>query len=150
MFISPKTLAQNTLLSIQRDLFQHCKSRPSLEVNFIYDHQNEIACFLNSRSQAYTGYFFVTDNQFVPKIIYQTTAFINACAISDSGRYAICQTANNPAHDEDSGAFILLDVRHKAVLGKFRPQTGWKGLTGLFIDENNYTFRVSYGAYWVE
>ena len=149
MFIEPEHLSQDTLRAIRNGLYQRCQYRPSLELNFIYNQRGEIACFL-AASTPYIGYFFVTDDTFTPNAIYRTTAYINACTISDSGHYAICQTANNPSNDEDSGVFIVLDVWQKKVLGKLRLPTGWKGITHLFLDEKKESFFVYYGNYYVE
>ena len=149
MFIDPKTLSPKELHNLRQNLYHHCQSRPSLELNFVGDNHGEIACFYNS-SQLYIGYFCIIDDSFMPRIIYKTTAYINACVVSASGRYAICQTAHNPENDADSGAFIIMDLRYKTVLKKCRLSTGWKGITHLFIDEAKHSFFVYYGDKHIE
>jgi len=45
-------------------------------------------------------------------------------AISDSGRYAICQTANSPA-GEDGNRLTAFDVERSVQLFSIHPPTGW-------------------------
>lgn len=45
-------------------------------------------------------------------------------AISDSGHFAVCQTANSPA-DEDGNRLIAFDVERNVELFSIHPPTGW-------------------------
>ena len=108
------------------------------EINFIISKDSKIACFWEKR-------FYITDDSFTPELVYETESFANAVSLSDSSKYAIFQTAYNAKNDEDSGAFAIIDVEKREVINKGAIETGWKGMTHLYIDEDKKCFWVYYG-----
>ncbi|WP_241076921.1 tetratricopeptide repeat protein [Achromobacter xylosoxidans] len=50
-------------------------------------------------------------------------ANILSSALSETGRYAVCQTANAPS--SDGNRFIAFDVRRKTELFSVAPEAGW-------------------------
>lgn len=69
-----------------------------------------------------TFYVFSSDGKQLTK--KQFNANLYNSAISDSGRYAICQTANSPV-GEDGNRLTAFDVEGKAQLFSIHPPTGW-------------------------
>ncbi len=124
--------------AVQAELRHGLEWKPRYEINYAMSAVGTVACF---RGQT----FYVTDGDLRPVLAYEATAYGNAVAISDSGRYAIFQTAHNQQHDEDSGAFAVIDVEAREVISKGRIETGWKRMTHLFIDERAGCFFVYYG-----
>lgn len=119
-------------------LKQQCAYKPSLEINFVMSRDSKIACFWGKQ-------FYITDDSFTPELVYETESFVNAASISDSSKYAVCQTAYNARNDEDSGAFAVIDVLHKKVLGKYYTEHGWKYMTHLYVDEKEKCFWAYFG-----
>lgn len=118
---------------VRERLKQQCAYKPSLEINFVMSRDSKIACFWGKQ-------FYITDDSFTPELVYETESFVNAASISDGSRYAVCQTAHNARNDEDSGAFAVIDVLHKKVLGKYHTEHGWKYMTRLYVDEREKYF----------
>ena len=118
-------------------LYEKFKYRSQYEINFVMSHDYSMACFVEDL-------FFITDDYFVPKLIYHPNSLINSCAISDDGSIAICQTANNRENNDDSGAFTLIDINNQELIGKSEVATGWKKLTHLFLDSKNRIFYCYY------
>ncbi len=122
---------------IRQIIYDKYISRPRNEINFIMSHDYSIACFVDDL-------FFITDDHFSPRLIYQPLSLINACTISLDNSLAICQTANNHESNDDSGAFALIDVNHQKLIGKSKLITGWKNLTHLFLDSEKKIFYCYY------
>ena len=122
---------------IRQIIYDKFKSRPRSEINFNMSHDYSMACFVDDL-------FFITDDHFVPRLIYQPLSLINACTISFDNSLAICQTANNHENNDDSGAFALIDVNHQKLIGKSKLVTGWKYLTHLFLDSEKKIFYCYY------
>lgn len=123
---------------VRERLKQQCAYKPSLEINFVMSRDSKIACFWGKQ-------FYITDDSFTPELVYETESFVNAASISDGSRYAVCQTAHNARNDEDSGAFAVIDVLHKKVLGKYHTEHGWKYMTRLYVDEREKCFWAYFG-----
>lgn len=132
-----KDLPDN-LAEVQARLRRGLEWKSRFEINYVESATGLVACFDRET-------FYITDGDLRPILAYEATAFGNAVAISDSGRYAIFQTAHNQQHDEDSGAFALIDVEKREIIGKRRIETGWKAMTHLFLDEQDRCFWVYYG-----
>lgn len=134
-FIDPASIPVD---EVRERLKQQCAYKPMHEINFIISKDSKIACFWEKR-------FYITDDSFTPELVYETESFANAVSLSDSSKYAIFQTAYNAKNDEDSGAFAIIDVEKREVINKGAIETGWKGMTHLYIDEDKKCFWVYYG-----
>lgn len=84
---------------IRQIIYDKFKSRPRSEINFNMSHDYSMACFVDDL-------FFITDDHFVPRLIYQPLSLINACTISFDNSLAICQTANNHENNDEKGVDI--------------------------------------------
>lgn len=133
-FVDPASIPVD---EVRKQLRLWCARKPSLEINFITN-LKKIACFWEKR-------FYITDDSFTPELVYETESLANAVSLSDSAKYAIFQTAYNSKNDEDSGAFAIIDVEKREVINKGAIETGWKGMTHLYIDEDKKCFWVYYG-----
>lgn len=71
-----------------------------------------------------SGTFYVFSPTGEPKIKRAVNANIFNSALSDDGRFATLQTANNPNSD-DGNLLVALDVEHNKELFAIHPQTGW-------------------------
>lgn len=71
-----------------------------------------------------SGTFYVFSPTGEPKIKRAVNANIFNSALSDDGRFAVFQTANNPNSD-DGDLLVALDVGHSKELFAIHPQTGW-------------------------
>lgn len=120
---------QKDAIEIKKRLTEKCKYKSNYEVNFTMSKNNIICCFDEKR-------MYITDKNFNPLIAYESTSYINACAISDNAKYMICQMANNNDRDEDSGATALFDIKSKQILAKRMLPTGVNGVRHIFIDEH--------------
>lgn len=138
-FISPYLFPA----SISAELRKRCAERTRSELNFIYDHQGDIICYTPG-AQALSGLLFVVDERFNPRIVYQTLAPINACNISDNGKYAICQTEKIPGDNIDSGVYIILDLQKRIVVKRVPVVLGRRNILTLHIDEDSESFFVEY------
>lgn len=132
-----KDLPDN-LSEVQEKLRHGLERKSRFEINYVMSSTGLIACFAGRD-------FYITDGNLRPVLAYEATAYGNAVAISDSGRYAIFQTAHNREHDEDSGAFAIIDIKKREIISKGRIETGWKGITHLFLDEQEKCFWAYYG-----
>lgn len=128
--------AQARLISIE--LAVKCRHKPPSEINFFFVLNKFICCFSGKVT-------YITDTAFNPLLAYESTSYINACALSDTAKYMLIQTANNHFNDEDSGVSILIDVQAKAVLVKKHLPTDWKTVTRLFVDERSKSIYLYYG-----
>ena len=134
-FVDPASIPVD---EVRERLKRQCAYKPMYEINFIISKDSKIACFWEKR-------FYITDDSFTPELVYETESFANAVSLSDSSKYAIFQTAYNAKNDEDSGAFAIIDVEKREVINKGAIETGWKGMTHLYIDEDKKCFWVYYG-----
>lgn len=123
---------------IQNQLSHTLKIKSRFEVNFSMSQSGLICCFFEKR-------MYITDRSLNPLLYYESTSYVNACAISDTGKYALCQMANNRENDEDSGATAVFDVEAKKLISKEKICTGWKGVTHIFIDEAGAEIWFYYG-----
>ena len=139
-FVDPASIPMD---EVRERLKQQCAYKPSLEINFVMSRDSKIACFWGKQ-------FYITDDSFTPELVYETESFVNAASISDGSRYAVCQTAHNARNDEDSGAFAVIDVLHKKVLGKYHTEHGWKYMTRLYVDEREKCFWAYFRSVYKE
>ncbi|GED55136.1 hypothetical protein EDM54_12910 [Brevibacillus borstelensis] len=65
-------------------------------------------------------------------------------AISDCGRYAICQMASNPNHDDDEKAFIF-DIQTGSTIASWCPDTGRASSYSFEADSYIVTFHYNDG-----
>lgn len=126
------------LAEVQAELRRGLEWKSRFEINFVMSSTGLFACFKGRT-------FYITDGDLRPILSYEATAYGNAVAISDGGKYAIFQTAHNQQHDGDSGAFALIDIEKREIISKGRIETGWKRMTHLFLDEGEKCFWVYYG-----
>lgn len=129
--------------TVREQLTQKLTYKPTLEVNFVTSHLPIICCFDGKT-------LYITDDNLRPMLYFESTSFINACAISDTAKYVVCQTANNANNDADSGVTMLFDIEGKRLLSRKRIESGWGGVTHLFIDEEAERIWVYYGDKKVE
>lgn len=123
----------------QRRLYDRAKHRPQLELNFVLSHNNRMACFLDKE-------FYITDDTYIPMLAYKSNSYINAVAISDDGGTAVFQTANNNTpNDDESGAFIIIDINKKTIISKGKIAEPWKNMTHLFIDSRKEVLYIYFG-----
>lgn len=125
--------------AVQAQLAKRLSLKPSQEINFGMTHSSTICCFDGKT-------LYLTDCNLRPVLTYESSSYIHACAISDTGRYIVCQTANSREGDTESGVMILFDVTKKAEIARSKIPTGWKGMTHLFVDENAKRIFVYYGS----
>lgn len=71
-----------------------------------------------------SGTFYVFSSAGLELIKKKFQANLYNSAISDSGRFAVCQTANAPA-GEDGNRFTAFDVERNVELFSIHPPTGW-------------------------
>ena len=115
--------------AVRERLAQKLTYKPTAEVNFAKAHLPIICCFDGK-------ILYITDDNLRPMLYFESTSFINACTISDTAKYAVCQTANNTNNDADGGATMLFDIKGKRLLTRKHIEVDWRDVTHLFIDEN--------------
>jgi len=94
------------LQEIRQKLAMESAYKSKYEPNFLLIQNNSICyicCFLDKT-------LFITDDKLKPLLMYESTSYIAACGISNSGKYIACQTAPNKEDDNDSNVIILFDV----------------------------------------
>lgn len=117
---------------LQNKIAEKYENKTKSDENFISDHNSHIACFIGG-TKPFTGLFFVTDNIFKPYMCFKTNAYIDRCAISDKGKYAVIKTCSNPEHDADSDVIIILDLENQREISRPDITTPWNK---PYIDEN--------------
>lgn len=117
---------------LRNKIAEKYENKTESEENFISDHNSHIACFIGG-AKPFTGLFFVTDNIFKPYLCFKTNAYIDRCAISDKGKYAVIKTCSNPEHDADSNIIIVLDLENQREISRPDIGTPWNK---PYIDEN--------------
>lgn len=93
-------------------LGERCQHKLQYEANWILAKGEILCCFLGKS-------LYLTDINFIPFFMAESTSYISGCGISHSGKYVVCQMGNNHQNDEDSGATALIDTeKHKIMQQK--------------------------------
>lgn len=109
-------------------LYEACKNKSQYESNWMFTQNNFICCFKGK-------ILYLTDTNFKPLLMYESTSFIAACGISRTGKYIVCQTAYNHENDEDSGTTIIFDVEKCTVICRKCIEIGVNSTRIIFVDE---------------
>ncbi len=116
-------------------------------MNFVRSHVNTSAAFIPG-DELYSGIFAIHDDYFNILYSLKVSAYIFACGISDSGRFAIFNTAN--ADSDDGGKCFFIDVLNKKILWIKPLLENWKSVCGFHIDESTLTIYVIHEDYKVQ
>lgn len=109
-------------------LYEACKHKSQYESNWMFAQNDFICCFKGK-------ILYLTDTNFRPLLMYESTSFIVACGISRTGKYIVCQTAYNHENDEDSGTTIIFDVEKRAIICRKCIEIGVNSTRIIFVDE---------------
>lgn len=120
------------LQELKEKIIHGYEYRHEHECNYVFSENRSCACFVNG-SEPFECYFCVVDNEFNPILVQELSAYVNACGISASGRYAVAQTANTQA---DQARTMLFDVEASALLWSIYTPFNWKSITGYAISED--------------
>lgn len=116
------------LEQISKMLHKACKYKLQYESNWMFAKSDFICCFKGKT-------LYLTDTNFRPLLMYESTSFIAGCGISRTGKYIVCQTAYNHEDDEDSGATIILDVEKREVVCQKCIEIDVNETRIIFVDE---------------
>lgn len=109
-------------------LHEACKYKSQYESNWMLAQNDFICCFKGK-------ILYLTDTNFKPLLMYESTSFIAGCGISRTGKYIVFQTAYNPENDEDSGATIIFDVEKREMICRKCIEIGVNQTRIIFVDE---------------
>lgn len=109
-------------------LYEACKHKLQHESNWMFAQNDFICCFKGK-------ILYLTDTNFKPLLMYESTSNIAGCGISRTGKYIVCQTAYNHENDKDSGTTIVFDVEQRGIICRKCIEIGVKETSTIFIDE---------------
>lgn len=84
--------------------------------------------------EALHGTFYAFDRSGVPLINHLFNANLLNSAISNDGKYAVCQCANSET--EDGGVLAFFDIEARKLLWKSQPVTGWADTYSFDVEKS--------------
>lgn len=108
-----------------------------------------MVCFCHSIELYHCILFVITDQRFV-RFKYETDCYIHKTAISNSGRFAVFQTANSPDESHKDGhRLFFADAYEGILLWSIVTETKFQTVENYFIDESNETILEFHKDYTV-
>ncbi len=122
---------------IHQMLIHDYKYKPASVSNFMMANNYSICCFRGKT-------LYLTNEDLIPLLYYDSTSNISACGISRDGEYMACQLAYNQQDDDDSGATILFNVKTKKVVCRSK-DVFLGNIRSIFIDTQKEIISIYYG-----
>lgn len=113
---------------LRHKLASECAHKPRNISNWILTNTGLICCHSGKR-------IYLTDDNFIPILAFESTANIAASGVSPEGNYIVCQMFFNSFNDKDNGATALIDVQQRRVIKQKQIEVGGLDTREIFIDE---------------
>ena len=113
---------------LKQKIFAACCNKPDNKANWSKTRAGLVCCHLDNQ-------LFLTDNDFKPLLIFESTSNISASGISREGNYMVCQMQANLLNDENSGATALIDVQQRRIIKQAVIEVGGLGVPAIVIYE---------------
>lgn len=113
---------------LRQKLARECAHKLKNASNWILTNAGLICCHSGKR-------IYLTDDNFIPLLAFESTANIAASGVSPEGNYIVCQMSFNSFNDKDNGATALIDVQQRRVIKQKQIAVGGLDTRTIFIDE---------------